>query len=368
MMEKQKIIVSTGGTGGHIFPAIAVAEEIKKQNPEAEILFAGSLYGKEKDLCAKHGIDFYGLNVRGIKGRGLKAFSAMFAMLRAIAESYRFLGKFKADAVIGFGGYACFAMLLAAKLRGIPTLIHEQNAIAGSANKILAKFADRICLSLPDDKKQFNPKKCVMTGNPIRQEIADTVKIKKDGKTLLIMGGSLGAVAVNSLAVQILGSLRDKNIGIIHQCGDKDYARTFEAYKSHGFSKEEIDTMLFPFIDDMAKVYAQADFALCRAGATSIAELAATKTPALFIPFPYAANDHQTANAQNIANHNGALMVQESEIKKYPMDDIILSILENETELQAMAENMGRLAHKDATQKVVAEIQKLIHSRDKHDK
>lgn len=362
-MDTLKIIVSTGGTGGHIFPALAVADEIKKQYPNAHVLFVGSLYGKEKKLCQKHGLNFYGLNVRGIKGRGLRAFSAIFAMLKAILESYQFLGKHKTNAVIGFGGYACFAMLIAAKLRHIPTMIHEQNAVAGLANTILAKVANTICLSLPDSKKQFNPKKCVLTGNPIRHDIANVVKVKKEYTELLIMGGSLGAVAINSIAVQLLSSLRDKAVHIIHQCGEKDYPRMAEAYKSHGYSKEEIDSMLFPFIDNMAEVYAKADFALCRAGATSIAELAATKTPALFIPFPYAAGDHQTANAQTIVNHHGALMIQECEIKKYPLDEIILSILQNKEELEKMAENIGKLAQKDAARKVVLELDKLLQNK-----
>ncbi len=359
-MDTLKIIVSTGGTGGHIFPALAVADEIKQSCPNAEVLFAGSLYGKEKELCQKHGIAFYGLNVRGIKGRGIKAVSALFAMAKAVWESYVFLGRNNINAVIGFGGYACFAMLAAAKLRGLPVMIHEQNAVAGLANKILGKFADKICLSLPNTHKQFNPKKCVLTGNPIRREIAEVKKENKDYTQLLIMGGSLGAAAINSLAVQLLGTLRDNNIRIVHQCGDKDYARMAEAYKSHGFSKEETDTMLFPFIDNMAEVYAKSDFALCRAGATSIAELAATKTPAMFIPFPYAAGDHQTANAQNIADHKGALMVQESELKNYPMDKILLSILQNKEELAEMAENIGRLARKDAAKNVAAELINLL--------
>lgn len=359
-MDTLNIIVSTGGTGGHIFPAFAVADEIKKQYPNAHVLFVGSLYGKEKELCGKHGLDFYGLNVRGIKGRGLRAVSALFAMAKAIIESWQFLGRHKTNAVIGFGGYACFAMLLAAKLRHIPTMIHEQNAVAGLANKILAKFVDTVCLSLPDTNKQFNPKKCVLTGNPIRQDIADTVKEKKDYTELLIMGGSLGAVAVNSVAVQLLSALRDNDIHIIHQCGEKDYARVAEAYKSHGYSKEEIDSMLFPFIDNMAEIYAKADFALCRAGATSIAELTATKTPALFIPYPYAAGDHQTANAQAVVNRHGAIMIKESEIKQYPVDKILLSILQNKAELAEMAENIGKLAHKDAAGKVVLELDKLL--------
>lgn len=364
MSKELNIIVSTGGTGGHIFPAIAVANEIKEnfadENIKATILFVGSLYGKEKTLCEKNNIPFYGLQVRGIKGRGIKAISASFNMLKAIYESYCFLGKNKTDAVIGFGGYACFAMLLAAKLRGIPTMIHEQNAVAGLANKILAKFVQTICLTLKDTKNQFDPKKTVITGNPIRKEIAQIQKDPHTEKHLLIMGGSLGAVALNSLVVTLLSTFKENNISFTHQCGEKDYQRVYEAYKSHGYTHEEIEKILFPFIDNMAELYKKTDLALCRAGATSIAELTATKTPAIFIPFPYAANDHQTANAQTLVDEKAAYMVQEKELKNFPMAKVILKLLNDDKELAEMAENMGKLAHKNAAQNVVNELKKII--------
>ena len=365
MNKELNIIVSTGGTGGHIFPAIAVANEIKEnfaqENITANVLFVGSLYGKEKTLCEKNNIPFYGLQVRGIKGRGLKAISASFNMVKAIYESYCFLGKNKTHAVIGFGGYACFAMLLAAKLRGIPTMIHEQNAIPGLANKVLAKFVNTICLTLKDKNHQFNAKKCVITGNPIRKEIAQIIKEPHTQKHLLIMGGSLGAVALNSLAINLLSSLREQNISFTHQCGEKDYQRVYEAYKSHGFSPDEIEKILFPFVDNMAELYKKTDLALCRAGATSIAELTATKTPAIFIPFPYAANDHQTANAQMLVDEKAAYMVQEKELKNFPMTRVILKLLNDEKELSELAENMGKLAHKNAAQNVVNELKKIIN-------
>lgn len=292
-------------------------------------------------------------------------------MLKAIKESYSLLGKEKPHAVIGFGGYACFATVFAAKLRGIPCLIHEQNAIPGLANKVLAYFVDCICLSLPDTNHVFNPKKCVLTGNPVRAEIA-SINLEekrryknslnsKEQKNLFIMGGSLGATAINSLAIELLNKLLDHNISIVHQCGEKDFPRVQEAYKSHGFTQEQINKTLFAFIDDMATCYKKADLALCRAGATSIAELTATGTPAIFIPFPYAANDHQTANAKILEKENAALVFSEEELKNKDISHIVLDLLtKNNTNLELMANKSYQLANVNAAQKVSEEILKRI--------
>lgn len=364
-MKNLKIILTTGGTGGHIFPALAVADALLAKGI-TELLFVGALYGKEKELAQKANIPFYGLDVRGIKGRGLAMFSALFSMIKAIKESYVLLSKEKPSAVIGFGGYACFATVFAGFLRGIPCLIHEQNAIPGLANKVLGYFVKRVCLSLPDTHTAFNPKKSVLTGNPVRNDIAQiTPERKKEYKNsqeknrtnLLIMGGSLGATAINSLAITLLEQLRDNNISLCHQCGATDFARVQEAYRSHGFTQEEINKTLFAFIDDMAQCYLDADLALCRAGATSIAELTATGTPAIFIPFPFAANDHQTANAKILENNNAAFVFSETEIKNKDISTIILDLLAQKTDtLSKMAENSHKLANIGAANKVCDEI------------
>lgn len=378
-MEKLKIILTTGGTGGHIFPALAVADALftykqdgERKFSDTEILFVGALYGKEKALAQKANLPFYGLNVRGIKGRGIRKIGAIFSMIKAIKESYTLLKEKEPDAVIGFGGYACFATVFAAKLHGIPCLIHEQNAIPGLANKVLSYFVDRICLSLPDTNKVFNPKKCVLTGNPVRSEITNiNPEVKRafknsqennEQKNLLIMGGSLGATTINSLAIQLLNKFRDHNISLIHQCGEVDFPRVQEAYKSHGFTQEEIDKSLFAFIDDMAICYKKADLALCRAGATSIAELTATGTPAIFIPFPFAANDHQTANAKILEKENAALVFSEEELKTKDISSIILGLLtKSSNSLEKMSTNSYKLANINAAKSVSEEILKLIN-------
>jgi len=372
--EALRIILSTGGTGGHIFPALSVASAIKKITPHAQLLFIGAHYGKEEELAKQAGLEFYGLNVRGFKGRGLQVFSAFFSMLKAIKESYVLQGKLKPHAVIGFGGYACFATVFAAKLRGISCVIHEQNAIPGLANKILGYFADIICLSLPDTNKSFNAKKSILTGNPIREDIAKITpefkqnykaKQKNEKPHVLIMGGSLGATSINSLGIELLAKFRDNNIKITHQCGEKDFVRVQEAYKSHGFSQEEINTMLFAFINDMATCYTQADLALCRAGATSIAELTATSTPAILIPFPHAANDHQTENARNLEKHGAALLFSESELKKINMNKIVMELLANKQKRENMGKASYELSHADAANKVSRILLDLISKKEK---
>ena len=371
-----RIILTTGGTGGHIFPALAVASALKNIQAEQniELLFVGANYGKEQELSKKANLDFYGLDVRGFKGRGLRAFSALFSMLKAIKESYTLLGKFKPQAVIGFGGYACFATVFAAKLRGIPCVIHEQNAIPGLANKVLGHFVKTICLSLPDKNHSFNKQKSIITGNPIREDIG---KISPALKTeyranhpqkkdhVFIMGGSLGATSINSLAIDLLATLRDNGIEITHQCGQKDFARVQEAYRSHGFSKTEIDNMLFAFIDNMADCYKKADLALCRAGATSIAEITATGTPAIFIPFPHAANDHQTENARSLEKHKAAFLFSENELRNIDMKEFVLELLADKEKLKHMSKASYELSHVDAADKVAHILLDIISNKEK---
>ncbi len=372
MKENIKIILSTGGTGGHIFPALAVASAIKKKWNGAELLFVGAMYGKEQEFAKNAGLEFHGLNVQGIKGKGLKAIKASFSMLKAIGESYVLLGKFKPDMVVGFGGYACFATVFAAKLRKIPCIIHEQNAIAGLANKVLSYLVDKICLSLPDDKGIFNPKKTVLTGNPIREDIKNISPEYKENykknskdprKHLLIMGGSLGAASINSLTISLLPKLKLANVKITHQCGTKDYPRMIEAYEKQGFSLLEIDQMVHEFIDDMAEVYTKCDLALCRAGASSIAELSATATPAVFISYPNAANDHQSVNAKILVSQGAALSFSEQEIKQIPLDKIIFDLLADDEKLSQMSKNIYTLARINADENVLDVIAKIIEGK-----
>lgn len=374
-----RVILTTGGTGGHIFPALAVAEALKKRLPDVEILFVGALYGREQELAEKAGLPFQGLPVRGMLGRGLKALPAAWAMLGGVARAWKLIHTWKPDVVMGFGGYAAFATVFAAWLRGRPTGLHEQNAVPGAANTILGKIVRRICLSWPQPggHPAFPPAKCVLTGNPIRADIAavgavrdkanpspvhpdqDRHSARKRSPVLLIMGGSQGALAVNSLAITLLSSLRDAHVDILHQTGPKDLDRVRAAYQAHGYASEDVQDMVVPFIDDMAAAYARADLALCRAGATTLAELACTGTPSVLVPFPFAAHDHQTGNARAMEDAGGAVLVPESETEDRDMSALILGLVHDPERRERMAAGARSLARPDAADTVADEIIKL---------
>ena len=376
-----RVILTTGGTGGHIFPALATAEALQKRLPDVHILFVGGLYGREHELAEKAGLEFVGLPVRGMLGRGLKAMPAALAMARGILKAWKLVHTWKPDVVMGFGGYAAFATVFAAWMRGRPTGIHEQNAIPGSANNILGKRVRRICLSWPQPEAQpaFPPARCVLTGNPIRADIAAVGGGGDNGDiltprparfipassdldrrpALLIMGGSQGARAINSLAITMLAALRDAGVDILHQTGPQDLERVREAYKSHGYAPEDVEAMVVPFIDDMASAYARTDLALCRAGATTLAELAATGTPSVLIPFPFAAHDHQTGNAKAMEQAGGAVLVPENESEERDMAGLILGLLCTPSRLAAMREGARTLARPAAADAVAEEIIKL---------
>ncbi|MCH5276429.1 MAG: undecaprenyldiphospho-muramoylpentapeptide beta-N-acetylglucosaminyltransferase [Desulfovibrionaceae bacterium] len=378
-----RVILTTGGTGGHIFPALAAAEALKKRLPDADILFVGGLYGREQELAEKAGLPFLGLPVRGMLGRGLKALPAAWAMLGGIVRAWSHIHKWKPDVVMGFGGYAAFATVFAAWLRGRPTGLHEQNAVPGAANSILGRLVRRVCLSWPqpEGRAAFAPVKCVLTGNPIRAEIAAVGGVSDNGDplsvhpgsdrhpsrrrdaagrpTLLIMGGSQGAVAVNSLAISLLSSLRDAHVDILHQTGPKDLDRVRAAYQAHGYTTEDVQDRVLPFIDDMAAAYAWADLVLCRAGATTLAELACTGTPSVLVPFPFAAHDHQTGNARAMEDAGGAVLVPERDLEDRDMSALILGLLRDAERRERMAAGARSLARPEAAGSVADEIIKL---------
>lgn len=372
MNQKLRIIISTGGTGGHIFPALAVAHALKHEHNNLDILFVGAKGGKEEYHSQQAGLQFHGLAVKGIKGKGIRGILSIFSMLKVFKESFNLLTTYKPHAVIGFGNYASFTTVLVARLCGVTSLIHEQNVIPGSANYWLGKIVNRICLSLPDTNNSFPIHKCILTGNPVREDIA-LCKSKyltenlteKDTHNLLIMGGSLGATALNSLVIELLSTLRDTHIIITHQCGEKDYIRVKEAYKSHGFTEEKINSMLFPFIENMAQIYAKTDLALCRAGASTIAELTTIGIPAIFIPFPYAIHNHQTKNASILVEANAAYIFQEHTLHADIIKKCILALLQNPKKREHMAKKMHSFAKPNAAKHVALIILETIEEKEK---
>lgn len=369
-----RIIITTGGTGGHIFPALAVIEALKKRRPDVEVLFVGGEYGPERDLVQRAGVRFEGLPVRGFIGRGLKAVSAMAAMSLGVLRAMGIVRRFHPDAVMGFGGYAGFAAVLAARLMHRPCALHEQNAIAGAANRILGRLVDRVCLSWdqPAVGASFPHEVCVLTGNPIRGGIAalgGAARERHASPRLLVMGGSQGARAINNMVISMLPELRKAGIDLLHQTGANEYDDVRRRYLEAGISAEETDRIVHPFIHDMAKAYAECDLALCRAGATSMAELAATGTPAVFIPFPFAAHDHQTSNARAMQEAGGAVLLPQKDAEKLAAEGklapMLIDLLNDEARLAAMRKGALSLARPDAADAVAAQLLALAGDTSK---
>ena len=369
-----RIIITTGGTGGHIFPALAVIEAIKKRRPDADILFVGGQYGPEKELVERAGVAFKGLPVRGFIGRGPKALPALADMGLSIIRAMGIIHRFSPDAVMGFGGYAAFASVFAAYLMHRPCALHEQNAIAGAANRILGKLVRRVCLSWnqPSVGASFPADRCVLTGNPIRAGIAalGTSRPERTGAPrLLVMGGSQGARAINNMVVSMLPELRKAGIDMLHQTGAHEYENVRLKYLEAGIPAEETDAIVHPFIHDMAKTYAESDLALCRAGATSMAELAATGTPAVFIPFPFAAHDHQTSNARAMQDAGGGILLPQKDAERMAEEGslapMLIALLKDKKRLADMRKGALSLARPDAADAVAAELLALAGDTSK---
>jgi len=358
MNRYPRVVLTTGGTGGHIFPALAVAEQLREFEPEIELLFIGSQHGPEKGLAAEAGLTFIGLPVHGVLGRGIRAIGALAGIARSIVRARRILAKFEPDVVAGFGAYASMPALVAAKSCKIPIAVHEQNAIPGLSNKLMGRLAGKIFLSLPDKANCFDPKKTLLTGNPVRKSIATLrgdASQPKERPRLLVMGGSQGARAINSAVLSSLPLL--DGVFIHHQTGPADLERVRAGYAAHGFGPEQAKVV--PFISDMADAYRQADLALCRSGATTVAELALAGKPAIFIPFPHATHDHQTANALAMVEAGAARMIQEQEIPTKDLAGIVLSLLHDHAALDAMSAAAVRCANPRAAQDVARGILQL---------
>jgi UDP-N-acetylglucosamine--N-acetylmuramyl-(pentapeptide) pyrophosphoryl-undecaprenol N-acetylglucosamine transferase len=364
----ERIILTTGGTGGHIFPALAVAEEIRRRRVDAMILFMGGLYGPEGDIAAKAGLDFIGLPVRGVLGRGGKGFRAALGMARGVRRAFGVMRKFRPQMVVGFGGYAAFAGVLAGRLSGRITAIHEQNSFPGMSNRLLGRMARRIFLSMPDAAGAFPPARTLLVGNPVRADIAALHERPRpvdglEGRRLrlLVMGGSQGAHALNQGMLAAFPSLLDAGIEIWHQTGQAEHESIRAGYREAGAERVRVE----PFIADMARAYAWADLVLCRAGGSSLAELTAAGLPAVLVPFPFAAQDHQRHNARFL-EQEGAGVVVEQETFFGPGGDpqvlarVLLDFLQDRGKLARMAERSRAVARPRAAVDLVDGLEALL--------
>ncbi len=365
-MKKYKFILSGGGTGGHIYPAVAIANELKNRFPDAEILFVGAKDKMEMQKVPQAGYKIEGLWIAGLQ-RKLTMQNAMFPLklVSSLWKSRQIVKNFKPDVVIGTGGFASGPLLQIANSLNIPTVIQEQNSYPGITNKLLSKKAKAICVAYDNLERFFPKEKIIFTGNPVRQDLLDIENKKHEGvtyfklninkKILLILGGSLGARRVNQLIEKELDFLLSTGVQIYWQCG-KLY---FEEYKKYN-DRENVQVV--SFIDRMDLIYAATDFVISRAGASSVSELCLVGKPTIFIPSPNVAEDHQTKNAKAIVDKNGAILLKESELNEM-FESTFSDLISNEKLQKELSQNIKRLAKPSATKDIVEEIIKLVESR-----
>lgn len=355
-----RIIIAGGGTGGHIFPAIAIANAIKKFQSDVEILFIGAKGKMEMQKIPAAGYKIIGINIAGFNRSSLfKNISLPFKLIKSFFQVKKIINDFKPNAVIGVGGYSSFPVLRYAQAKKIPTFIHESNSFAGKSNILLGKKANKIFVASDGMEKFFPSNKIIKTGNPVRASISEN-KISKNEAldffglisnkpVLLIIGGSLGAKAINEAILNGIDTLLSNNIQLIWQTG-KSFSE--EAQQQ---VKQKKDVWIGTFIDKMEYAYAAADIILSRAGAMAVTELCIIGKPVIFVPFPFAAEDHQTKNAENLVHKNAALMISNSEVKNKLIDEI-LHLMNQSTLPKTLSENISKLAIRNADEHIAKEI------------
>ena len=355
-----RIIIAGGGTGGHIFPAIAIANAIKKLRPDTQFLFVGANGKMEMDKVPQAGYNIKGIDIAGFNRSSIfKNIFLPFKLINSFFQVSKIIKTFKPDAVIGVGGYSSFPVLRYAQKQGIPTFIHESNSFAGKSNILLSKKALKIFVAANGMEKFFPAEKIVVTGNPIRKNIADiTVSqdealrffgLEANKKTILAIGGSLGARSINQVLAYHIGELPSLNLQLIWQTG----SATADAYFQRGKGKSFV--WVGDFIKDMDKAYAAADVVISRSGAMSVAELCATKKAVVFVPYPHAAEDHQTANAQYLVDKNAALMVKDNEAQG-KLFGIVTGLLFNEKKEEELKKNIAKFAVSNADEAIATNI------------
>lgn len=361
--QKPRVLVSGGGTGGHIFPALSIADELRRRF-DAEILFVGAENRMEMTRVPDAGYKIIGLPVAGFNRKNLfKNFKVIAKLLSSMSKARKIINDFKPDVVVGVGGYASGPVLKAAQKAGIPTLIQEQNSFAGVTNKLLAKKADSICVAYDGMERFFPPQNIVKTGNPIRQQLLSQSLTRKDAlasfglsperKTLLVVGGSLGALTINESLEKNIKDLANAGIQVIWQTGKNFGNRGPEAAK--GIK----GVVVTPFISDMAAAYKGADLVISRAGAASISELQALGKPAILVPSPNVSEDHQTHNAMALVDRDAAVLVKDSEARQ-TLTSKALELISQPEKLAKMSENIAKMGITDSAQRIGEEVAKLL--------
>lgn len=365
IQHHKRVIIAGGGTGGHIFPAIAIANSLKQLDSSIEILFVGAKGKMEMEKVPQAGYDIRGLDIAGFNRSVLwKNIGLPFKILKSFFQVRKIFREFMPDAVLGVGGYSTYPVLRLAQARGIPTFIHESNSFAGKANIMLGRHATRIFVATDGMEKFFPKEKILITGNPVRKQIiANTISraeaisffgLDPSRKTILAVGGSLGARSINEAIATHIDAFAANGIQLIWQTGKT----TAREYMAKGAGRDNI--RVSDFITDMEKAYAAADVVISRAGAMAVAEICVVARPAIFVPFPLAAEDHQTSNAMSLVNREAALIVKDSDAKETLVQTAI-DLAKDENRQALLHQKIRMLGIKDADETVAKEILKTIH-------
>ena len=364
-----KVIISGGGTGGHIFPALAIAHALKKIHPETEILFVGAEGKMEMEKVPAAGYEIIGLPIAGIK-RSLSIDNLFFPvkLIKSLSKANSILKSFQPDIAIGVGGYASGPMLFVASMNGIPTLIQEQNSYPGITNKLLSKKATKICVAYEGMDKFFQSSKIMFTGNPVREDIKDLhnkksiaaqyFQLSESIPTLLIVGGSQGARSINKAIYAELEKLNDSGIQVLWQTGKSFFAQANDKIKQ--INSDGIKA--FDFISKMDLAYSLCDLVVARAGASTVSELCIVKKPSILVPLPTAAEDHQTKNCLALVNRNAALLLKDQDAASKLINEAI-SLMNNLSKREDLAKNIAPLARPDAADTIAKEIFSIINKK-----
>jgi len=358
-----RMIIAGGGTGGHIFPSLAIAAALKKQQPEIEILFVGAKGKMEMDKIPEAGYKIIGLTIAGYNRSSLiKNISLPFKLAQSFFQVTGILRKFKPNAVIGVGGYSSFPVLRLAQTCHIPTFVHESNSLPGKSNIMLGKRATKIFVAADGMEKYFPEKKIVITGNPIRNVFSEKISrlealnffgMKPDAKTIFVMGGSLGAKSINETIDKNIEAFKKNNLQLIWQTGKSFAGRAAKA------EEEQNNIWTNAFITRMEYAYAAADVVVARAGAMTIAELAVVGKAAVFVPYPFASEDHQTENALALVRKEAALMIRDADVQKHLMDTL-LELIKDEKKIHELETNILKTGNANADETIANEILKTI--------
>jgi len=363
------IVVSGGGTGGHIYPALALIREIKKETKNANFLYIGTEKGLESKLVTMENIPFKSIQITGFKRKiSLENIKTILRFLKGVSESKQMLKEFHADVVIGTGGYVCGPVVYAASKLGIPTIIHEQNSVPGLTNKFLSRYVDRIAVCFEEARAFFPDHKVVLTGNPRASEVLhqDGIKgrisagLSVTGQVVLIVGGSRGARPINDAVLQSLSQLGEKPYQVLYVTGDVHYEKVKKEVEQIG---NPTNVVIKPFIHNMPEVLAGTDLTVARAGATTLAELTSLGIPSILIPSPYVTNNHQEKNARALSDHYAAELVLEKDLNGQKLVEEIDGILLDERKLNEMKKASKQLGIPDAAKRLYHLIEELVDKK-----